>query len=44
MAINSIGHLGRRDILKMSAVLAGFGLVYSAKSATAEAALQRTPG
>ena len=44
MAIYSIGDLGRRDILKMSAVLAGSGLALSAKPATAEAALQRMPG
>lgn len=44
MAIYSIGDLGRREILKMSAVLAGSGAVFSAKLANAEAALQRTPG
>jgi protocatechuate 3,4-dioxygenase beta subunit len=44
MAIYSIGDLGRRDILKMSAVLAGSGVVLSTKLAGAEAALQRTPG
>jgi protocatechuate 3,4-dioxygenase, beta subunit len=44
MAIYSIGDLGRREILKMSAVLAGSGVVFSAKFAAAEAALQRTPG
>jgi protocatechuate 3,4-dioxygenase beta subunit len=44
MATYSIGDLGRRDILKMSAVLAGSGVVLSTKLAAAEAALQRTPG
>jgi protocatechuate 3,4-dioxygenase beta subunit len=44
MAIYSIGDLGRREILKMSAVLAGSIVVFSAKLANAEAALQRTPG
>jgi protocatechuate 3,4-dioxygenase, beta subunit len=44
MAIYSIGDLGRREILKMSAVLAGSGAVFSAKLVNAEAALQRTPG
>ena len=43
MAIYSIGDLGRREILKMSAVLAGSGVVFSPKLAAAEAALQRTP-
>jgi len=43
MAIYSIGDLGRREILKMSAVLAGSGVVFSPKLAVAEAALQRTP-
>ena len=44
MAIYSIGDLGRRDILKMSAVIAGSGVVLSTKLAAAEAAVQRTPG
>ena len=44
MAIYSIGDLGRREILKMSAALAGSGVVRSTKLAAAEAALQRTPG
>ena len=44
MAIYSIGDLCRREILKMSAVLAGSGVVLSTKLAAAEAALQRTPG
>jgi protocatechuate 3,4-dioxygenase beta subunit len=44
VAIYSIGDLARREILKMSAVLAGSGVVFSAKLANAEAALQRTPG
>ena len=44
MAIYSIGDLGRRQILKMSAVLAGSGVVFSNRTAIAEAALLRTPG
>ena len=44
MAICSIGDLGRREILKMSAVLAGSSVAFSTKLAAAEAALQRTPG
>jgi len=44
MATYSIHDLGRREILMMSAVLAGSGGVLSAKLAAAEAALQRTPG
>src|SRR5712691_12637145 len=44
MAIYSIGDLGRRGILKMSAVLAGSGALFSTKLAAAEAALLRTPG
>ncbi len=44
MAIYSIGDLGRREILKMSAVLAGSSVISSTKLAAAEAALQRTPG
>jgi protocatechuate 3,4-dioxygenase beta subunit len=44
MATYSIGALGRREILKMSAVLAGSGVVFSTKLATADATLQRTPG
>src|SRR5258708_6268802 len=43
MASYSIEDLGRREILMMSAVLAGAGAVFSAKLAAAEAALQRTP-
>ncbi len=43
MAIYSIRYLGRREILEMSAVLAGSGTVFSPKPAAAEAALQRTP-
>ena len=40
----SIGELGRREILMMSAVLAGSsGVVFSPRLAAAEAALQRTP-
>ena len=39
----SIRDLGRREILMMSAVLAGSGVVFSPKLAAAEAALQRTP-
>src|SRR6516164_8624861 len=44
MAIYSIGDLCRREILKMSAVLAGSAVVFPTKLAAAEAALQRTPG
>jgi protocatechuate 3,4-dioxygenase, beta subunit len=44
MATYSIGDLDRREILKMSAVLAGSGALFSPKPATAEAALLRTPG
>jgi len=43
MAIYSIRDLRRREILVMSAVLAGSGMVFSPKLAVAEAALQRTP-
>jgi len=39
----SIGDLGRREILMMSAVLAGSGVVFSPKAAAAAATLQRTP-
>ena len=44
MAIYSIDDLGRREILKMSAVLAGSSVAFSTKRAAAETALQRTPG
>jgi len=44
MAIYSIGDLDRREILKISAVLAGSGTVVSTKLAAAETTLQRTPG
>jgi protocatechuate 3,4-dioxygenase beta subunit len=43
MATYSIENLGRRDILRMSAVLAGSGVVLSPKFVGAETALQRTP-
>jgi protocatechuate 3,4-dioxygenase beta subunit len=43
MAMYSIGDLGRREILMMSAVLAGASIVFPARKATAEAKLQRTP-
>jgi protocatechuate 3,4-dioxygenase, beta subunit len=43
MATYSIETLGRRDILMMSAVLAGSGAVVPVRRAAAEAALQRTP-
>ena len=43
MATDSLEHLGRRQILMMSAVLAGAGAVFSPGLAAAEAALQRTP-
>src|SRR5882672_1585537 len=39
----SIRDLSRREILMMSAVLAGSGVVFSPKFVAAEAALQRTP-
>jgi protocatechuate 3,4-dioxygenase beta subunit len=39
-----MGDLDRREILKMSAVLAGSGVVFSTKLAAAETELQRTPG
>jgi protocatechuate 3,4-dioxygenase beta subunit len=44
MAVYSISDLGRREILKMSAVLAGSSTVFSTRRAAAEAALRRTPG
>ena len=44
MVTHSIGDLGRREILKMSALVASSGVVFSNKLAAAEAALQRTPG
>src|ERR1700692_3739452 len=43
MATYSIRDLGRREILMMSAVLAGAGVAFSPKLAAAEATLQRTP-
>src|SRR5216683_1983296 len=43
MAMYSIRDLGRREILMMSAALAGSGVVLSPKLTAAEAALQRTP-
>ena len=43
MATYSIETLGRRNILMMSAVLAGSGAIVPARRAAAEAALQRTP-
>ena len=43
MAIYSIENLYRRDILMISAVLAGSGAVFSSQPAAGEAALQRTP-
>ena len=39
----SIRELGRREILMMSAVLAGSGVVFPPELAVAEAALQRPP-
>jgi protocatechuate 3,4-dioxygenase beta subunit len=44
MATYSIGDLDRREILKMSAVLAGSSTLFSTKLAAAEATLPRTPG
>src|SRR5712671_209131 len=43
MAMYSIRDFGRREILMMSAALAGSGVVLSPKLTAAEAALQRTP-
>jgi protocatechuate 3,4-dioxygenase beta subunit len=43
MAMYSIRDLGRRELLMMSAVLAGAGVPFSPKLAAAEATLQRTP-
>jgi protocatechuate 3,4-dioxygenase beta subunit len=43
MASYWIGDLSRREILKMSAVVAGTGILSSAKLAAAEAVLRRTP-
>src|SRR6266446_8489913 len=43
MATYSIEHLARREILMMSAVLAGSSMVFPPGLAAAEAALQRTP-
>ena len=44
MATYSIGDLDRRDILKMSAVLAGSAAMLSTRLGAAETELQRTPG
>jgi len=44
MARYGVGDLSRREILKMSAVLAGAGTLVSAKLAWAETVLRRTPG
>src|SRR5580704_11914748 len=43
MAMYSIRDLGRRELLMMSAVLTGSGVVFSPKPAAAAATLQRTP-
>ena len=43
MATHSIRDLGRREILRTSAVLAGSRVVFTPKLAIAEAALHRTP-
>ena len=43
MAAYSVENLGRRDILLMSAVLAGSGVAVSPRLGAAEAVLQRTP-
>ena len=43
MAIYSIGDLGRREILMVSAVLAGSAVVLSPRPAGAQGVLQRTP-
>jgi protocatechuate 3,4-dioxygenase, beta subunit len=44
MGTYSIGDLGRRELLKMSAVVAAAGMVGSSNVADAETQLQRTPG
>jgi protocatechuate 3,4-dioxygenase beta subunit len=43
MAIYELDNLGRRDLLLMSAVLAGSSVAFSPKPAGAEGRLQRTP-
>ena len=43
MAVYSISDLSRREILKMSAVVAGAAVAFSTKLASAAAALARTP-
>ena len=43
MAVYSISDLSRREILKMSAVVAGSAVAFSTKFASAAAALARTP-
>src|SRR5260221_3871732 len=43
MATYSIGDLGRRELLTMSAALAASGVVVPSRLAAAEGALQRTP-
>jgi protocatechuate 3,4-dioxygenase, beta subunit len=43
MAVYSIGDLSRREILKMSAVVAGSAVAFSTKFASAAEALARTP-
>ncbi len=44
MASYCIGDLSRREILKMTGMLAGLGILSSARFAWAEALLRRTPG
>ena len=44
MGTYSIGDLGRRELLKMSAVVAAAGMAGSSNVAGAETRLQRTPG
>ena len=44
MGVYSISDLSRREILKMSAVIAGSSVAFSTKLASAAAALARTPG
>src|SRR5215472_3704569 len=44
MGTYSIGELGRRELMKMSAVVAAAGMVGSSYVADAETQLQRTPG
>src|SRR5262249_60803465 len=44
MASYCIGDLSRREILRMSSVVAGAAMMFSSKLALAQALLRRTPG